>query len=177
MNLTNEDVQEILRLLDASSFDELQLATDRFKLSLRRTGGGGWTQEVETASAAPLLAPRASLSSGDAAAGRRGTGAVPAAKEAPAPRTERTEGTERTDGLIDIHPPIIGTFYRAPKPGAAPFVEVGSAVGKDTIVGIVETMKLMNSVYAGAAGVVVEICAANGHLVEQDHVLMRLRAP
>ena len=160
MNLTNEDVQEILRLLDASSFDELHLATERFKLSLRRTGAGGWTQEVETASAAPSVAQGASLASGDAAPGRRGTGAVPAAKEVsssrPAARSVSAEPLPKTpspgtDGLIDIHPPIIGTFYRAPKPGAAPFVEVGSTVGKDTIVGIVETMKLMNSVYAGAA--------------------------
>jgi acetyl-CoA carboxylase biotin carboxyl carrier protein len=186
MNLTNEDVQEILRLLDASSFDELHLATDRFKLTLRRAGVGGWTQEGETASAAPSLARGANLASGDAAAGRGGTGAMPAAKEAPSSRAAVTSATSESlrktsvpgaHGLIDIHPPIIGTFYRAPKPGAAPFVEVGSKVGKDTIVGIVETMKLMNSVYAGAAGIVVEICAANGHLVEQDHVLMRLRAP
>jgi acetyl/propionyl-CoA carboxylase alpha subunit len=81
--------------------------------------------------------------------------------------------TATDDGTLEIHTPIIGTFYRAPKPGAAPFVEVGSQVGRDTVVGIVETMKLMNSVHAGATGTVVEICAANGELVEQGHVLMR----
>jgi acetyl-CoA carboxylase biotin carboxyl carrier protein len=153
MNLTNDDVQEILRLLDASSFDELHLATDRFKLTLRRSGASGWTQQMQTA------------------AGTAADASTPSTPSAAAVRTPSVAG------LIDVHPPIIGTFYRAPKPGAAPFVEVGSTVQKDTIVGIVETMKLMNSVYAGVAGVVVEICAANGHLVEQDHVLMRLRAP
>jgi acetyl-CoA carboxylase biotin carboxyl carrier protein len=158
MNLTNEDVQEILRLLDASTFDELHLSTDRFKLTLRRSAVGGWTQEMQTAGASVASAP---------ATGAAQTGTSPASGARPA----------GADGLIEVRPPIIGTFYRAPKPGAAPFVEVGSRVEKETVVGIVETMKLMNSVYAGAAGVVVEICAANGHLVEQDHVLMRLRAP
>ena len=53
-------------------------------------------------------------------------------------------------------------------------MEVGSIVGEDTVVGIVETMKLMNSVYAGAAGRVVDIRAADGELVEAGHILMRL---
>lgn len=166
MNLTNEDVQEILRLLDASSFDELHLTTDRFKLTLRRSSVGGWTQEVQTSAKVDALSAAASAASATAA-------------KAAQKSTASTAGTPTAsaDGLIDVRPPIIGTFYRAPKPGAAPFIEVGSRVERDTIVGIVETMKLMNSVYAGAAGVVVEICAENGHLVEQDHVLMRLRAP
>jgi acetyl-CoA carboxylase biotin carboxyl carrier protein len=68
----------------------------------------------------------------------------------------------------------MGTFYRAPKPGASPFVEVGSNVTPETVIGVVETMKLMNSVYAGAQGKVLQICAADGQFVEQDHVLMRL---
>jgi acetyl-CoA carboxylase biotin carboxyl carrier protein len=178
MNLTNDDVQEILRLLDASSFDELHLSTDRFKLTLRRSGssGGGWTQEMQTAAAPQVSKP---------APGNARTPAGPAsassAPEAPLGKPANIEATSRqsasADGLIDIYPPIIGTFYRAAKPGASAFVEVGSKVEKDTVIGIVETMKLMNSVYAGTAGVIVEICATNGHLVEQDHVLMRLRAP
>ena len=173
MNLTNEDVQEILRLLDASTFDELHLTTDRFKLTLRRSGVGGWTQEVSTAA-------RAAASSGGTAGATSAAANVASATTtaaAPSGKSSTDAAPASADGLIDIRPPIIGTFYRAPKPGAPPFVEVGSRVEKDTVIGIVETMKLMNSVYAGAAGVVVEICAANGHLVEQDHVLMRLRAP
>ena len=59
-----------------------------------------------------------------------------------------------------VRAPLPGTFYRAPRPGAAPFVEVGSRVSADTVVGIVETMKLMNSVHAGVAGTVAEICVA-----------------
>jgi acetyl-CoA carboxylase biotin carboxyl carrier protein len=152
MNLTHDDVQEILRLLDASPFDELILETDRFKLTLRKSSAGGWTQERQTLA-------RAHVSS-----------------VAPAPAAVSPEQRAPAEGVIEIRPPIMGTFYRAPKPGAAPFVEVGSQVEAETVVGIVETMKLMNSVYAGARGTVSEICAANGELVDAQRVLMRLQS-
>ena len=160
MNLTHDDVQEILRLLDASPFDELILETDRFKLTLRRSGAGGWTQERRT------LRP-AHLSGGSAspAATPQSVQASMPASPAPAPPAD----------VIEIRPPIMGTFYRAAQPGAAPFVEVGSRVAPETVVGIVETMKLMNSVYAGARGTVSEICAANGEVVDAQRVLMRLK--
>jgi acetyl-CoA carboxylase biotin carboxyl carrier protein len=58
--------------------------------------------------------------------------------------------------------PLPGTFYRAPRPGAAPFVQAGDQVSPDTVVAIVETMKLMNSVHAGTAGRVLRICLADG---------------
>ena len=155
MNLTNDDVQEILRLLDASPFDELILETDRFKLTLRKNASGGWTQERQTQA-------RPHVSS--------------AVRSAPAAQPTRQQAAAPIEGVIEIRPPIMGTFYRAPKPGAAPFVEVGSHVEAETVVGIVETMKLMNSVYAGASGTVSEICAANGDLVDAQRVLMRLRS-
>ena len=69
---------------------------------------------------------------------------------------------------------MVGTFYRAPKPGAPAFVEVGAEVTEDTVIGIIETMKLMNSASAGASGKIVEILAANGEIVEAGQVLMRL---
>jgi acetyl-CoA carboxylase biotin carboxyl carrier protein len=156
MNLTNDDVQEILRLLDASPFDELILQTERFKLTLRKSSAGGWTQERQT------LAPARSSPAAHAATRTIGESAPPP----PSPAASA--------GALEIRPPIMGTFYRAPKPGAAPFVDIGSRVEPETVVGIVETMKLMNSVYAGAHGTVIEICAANGELVDAQHVLMRL---
>ena len=72
--------------------------------------------------------------------------------------------------------PLPGTFYRAPRPGAAPFVEVGSLVGEDTVVGIVETMKLMNSVHAGTRGRVDEICVGNAEFAARGATLMRIEA-
>jgi len=154
VNLTREDVQDILRLLDTTSFDELQLETDRFRLTLRRSDQGGWTQETRT---------------------------FPNNRETPsALRTEprahspATESTTPAPGSIDIRAPIIGTFYRAPKPGAPHFVELGSRVTPETVIAIVETMKLMNSVCAGTHGTVAAICVDNGAFVAQDQVLMRI---
>ncbi len=72
--------------------------------------------------------------------------------------------------------PLPGTFYRAPRPGAAPFVDVGSRVSADTVIGIVETMKLMNSVHAGVAGTVAEFCVQNAEFAAHGAPLLRIRA-
>jgi acetyl-CoA carboxylase biotin carboxyl carrier protein len=77
--------------------------------------------------------------------------------------------------LRDLPSPLLGTFYRAPKPGASPFVAVGSQVEEDTIVGIIEVMKLMNTVRAGVRGTVAEILVADGALVEYGATLLRVR--
>jgi acetyl-CoA carboxylase biotin carboxyl carrier protein len=149
VNLEAEDVREILRLLDAIDVDELHLETERFTLTLRRAGDGGWTQEAQ------VLA---------------GAGASPAPAAAPA-------GTQTppAEGLLEVRAPLLGTFYRAPNPGAEPFVEVGSRVEEDSVVGIVETMKLMNPVLAGVRGTVVEICLADAQFAEHGAVLLRVR--
>ena len=67
---------------------------------------------------------------------------------------------------------MLGTFYRAEAPGAAPFVEVGANVGPETTVCIIEVMKMMNSVPAGVSGTIAEICSENGHLVEYGEPLV-----
>ena len=79
---------------------------------------------------------------------------------------------ESWEGLLAVRAPLPGTFYRAPKPGAPPFVDVGVRVEPTTVVGIIETMKLMTSVAAGVAGTVVEICVGNGEFAAQDAVLV-----
>jgi len=84
------------------------------------------------------------------------------------------EGAKRE--LVPVRAPLPGTFYRAPRPGAAPFVEVGSPVSADTVVGIVETMKLMNSVPAGVGGTVAEICLGNAEFAAHGATLLRIRA-
>ena len=78
--------------------------------------------------------------------------------------------------MREVRAPLLGTFYRAPQPGAPPYVEIGSQVAADTVVAIIETMKLMNPVYAGTAGTVSEICLDDGQFAEQDAVLMRVSA-
>ena len=157
MELTNEDVADILALLDSLPYDELDLRTPRFRLTLRRAPGGGWTEESQVLADPVAIAP--------AAAG--------AAEEHGA--TANAETLTR-EGLVAVAAPLPGTFYRAPRPGAAPFVEVGSRVGADTVIGIVETMKLMNSVHAGVAGVVAEFCVANAEFAAHGATLLRIRA-
>jgi acetyl-CoA carboxylase biotin carboxyl carrier protein len=86
------------------------------------------------------------------------------------------DGESEDAGLVAVRAPLPGTFYRAPRPGAAPFAEVGSRVEADTVIGIVETMKLMNSVHAGVAGVVAGFCVANAEFAAQGAELLRIRA-
>jgi acetyl-CoA carboxylase biotin carboxyl carrier protein len=94
-----------------------------------------------------------------------------------APAPEATEpaaaGEPALDGLTIVSP-MLGTFYRAPAPGAPPFVEVGTAVEPDTIVCIVEVMKMMNSVPAGVSGRIAEVRAENAELVEYGQPLFRV---
>ncbi len=157
MSLTAKDVSEILRLLDESSFDELSLEMDGVKLELRRGMASDAFPRAAKAGtrAAPRLEP------------------PPAGEKARPRKTPRPGPTDR--GLIEVPAPLLGLFYRAPKPGEPPFVEVGSQVEPDTVIGIIEVMKLMNSVHAGVRGEVVEIPAQNGALVEFDEILMRVR--
>jgi acetyl-CoA carboxylase biotin carboxyl carrier protein len=73
--------------------------------------------------------------------------------------------------------PMLGTFYRAPKPGAPPYVTVGSAVEEDSIVGIIEVMKLMNTIRAQVRGTVADIRVTDGALVEYGELLLHVRKP
>ena len=152
MNLTNEDVQDILALIDSTNVDELHLRTADFALSLRRCGGG-WTQTTTVDGRSP---------SDDPAPGA----------EAPRARLAQPDAVPSRDGLLAVRAPLPGTFYRAPKPGAPPFVDVGARVEPTIVIGIIETMKLMTSVAAGVAGTVVEICVGNGEFAAQDAVLV-----
>ena len=76
--------------------------------------------------------------------------------------------------MLTIDAPMLGTFYRAEAPGKPPFVEVGAQVEPDTIVCIIEVMKMMNSVPAGVSGTIAEIVPANAELVEYGQPLFRV---
>jgi len=186
MDLTNEDVADILALLDSLPYDELDLQTPRFRLTLRRTPDG-WTQATETRVVPTVVdvLPTEELPGGVGTAASAG-GALPPAGGA-LQTTAAMEHRCRPGGtdvpslssgaeLVAVRAPLPGTFYRAPRPGAAPFVEVGSRVGADTVVGIVETMKLFNSVSAGTAGTVAEICLGNGEFADRGATLLSIRA-
>jgi acetyl-CoA carboxylase biotin carboxyl carrier protein len=147
MGLTDDDVREILRIIDESDLDELRIETPEFRLHVRRGG-----PPLPAATPPP---PRA------APAGDSG-GAPEPEPDAPA------------NGVVTIDAPMLGTFYRASAPGEEPFVDVGSKVDPGTVVCLIEVMKMMNSVEAGVAGTVVEVCARNAELVEYGEPLFRV---
>lgn len=148
MTLTAKDVAEIMRLLEESSFDSLSLEIDGVKLSLQRNSARFTAKASDPPASAPV-----------AASAR--------------PRAKAQTASE--PGLAEVTSPLLGIFYRAPRPGEPVFVDMGSRVEEDTVVGIVEVMKLMNSVRAGVKGEIVEILCENGALVEYGDVLLRVR--
>lgn len=153
MQLTYQDIQDILLLLDESPYDELNLQTGNFTLALKRDGKGHWTQQQQT----PALERQ-----------------VDTVKEAPADRTT-DEPPPAEEGLQDLRSPMAGTFYRSPKPGAEPFVDVGSVVTDNSVVCIIEVMKLMSSVPAGFSGEIREILVEDAQPVGKGQLLMRVR--
>jgi acetyl-CoA carboxylase biotin carboxyl carrier protein len=87
-------------------------------------------------------------------------------------RAAAPAAAQPTGGTIDA--PMLGTFYRAPAPGEEPFVDVGAQVEPDTVVGLIEVMKMMNSVEAGVAGTIVAVLAENAEIVEAGAPLFRI---
>ena len=177
MDLTNEDVADVLALLDSLPYDSLDLETSRFRLTLRRSPGG-WTEESQVLAEPTALALVPDTEpgvdppgTGSAGAGSAGTGSA-GAGSAGTRGSAGTGGSAVADGLAAVTTPLPGTFYRAPRPGADPFVQVGDAVAPDTVVAIVETMKLMNPVHAGTAGRVARISVDNGEFAPLGTTLM-----
>lgn len=173
MSLTAADVAEIMRLLEQSSFDELTLEMEGIKLSLRRGLAAGRADVAAVLTSAAASAPTSSPAP-----------LVPAPAAAPIPRPTATatpapaapgKSVAADPNIQDVVAPLLGTFYRSPKPGAPPFVEVGATVTEDTVVAIIEVMKLMNTVRAGVRGAVVEILPVDGALVEYGEPLLRVR--
>jgi acetyl-CoA carboxylase biotin carboxyl carrier protein len=156
--LSRSDIEEILRLLDDSDFDELRLEIGETKLEIRRNGGGSRRRPTRTPSpsATPPEPPRASAP------------AAPAPTPSPSPSSP-------APGVVDVPAPQLGIFYHAPKPGEPPFVSVGDEVEPDTVIGIIEVMKLMNTVSAGVTGTVVEVVAPNGESIKAGDTLIRVR--
>lgn len=154
MPLTAQDVAEITRLLEESDFLEMRLEHEGFKLILKRAGARGADADRTTPTPAAT---------------------APASWSAPASPVYRADESVPADpSFIDVTAPLLGTFYRAPRPGAEPYVEVGSVLEADTVIGIIEVMKLMYSVRAEVRGTVVEILVADGTAVEQGQVLLRV---
>jgi acetyl-CoA carboxylase biotin carboxyl carrier protein len=151
MELSEDDVLHILKLIDESKFDYFQLEVGELKITVSKGEPipiVGTAQSVSVATAPVLAAPAKPAT-------------APAAKVAAIPA-----------GHLAVTAPILGTFYVAPEPGAPPFVTVGQQVTEDTTCGLIEVMKVFNSVRAGVKGTIVEVVAANGGFVEFGQTLI-----
>jgi len=172
VTLSAAEVAEIMKLVEESSFDELTLEMNGVKLQMRRSARASSASGAPAVSGAPT-APGATAVS-DAADGAPSSAPAVAATSTPAAGAAPVGHGGSGSRTREIRAPLLGTFYRAPKPGAAPFVDIGAAVEPDSVIGIIEVMKLMNTVRAGVRGVVTEIVAVDGELVEYGAVLMRV---
>jgi acetyl-CoA carboxylase biotin carboxyl carrier protein len=177
--LTHQEVLEILRIIDASSTcQELVLETGNLRLVVRKAASGSVLQQSDDPPTPlpvnpPEVPARAPAAPGLAYAARQGAMEVAsgAALTAQAPKAQAA-GPAPPAGAVPVRAPMIGRFYRSPEPGAPPFVEVGSAVEPDDIVGLIEVMKLFNQIKAGVKGEVVAIWAEDGQMVEFGQELM-----
>jgi len=166
-DLTYKDVVDILTIIDDSPCQELHLELEGLKLDLIKGEPPPVGIKVEPPAAPPPP------SQAPAAAAEKGKSQSPNPGSVTAiPPKEATPSPVPISSGIQVKSPLAGTFYRAPAPGARPFVEVGGKVKAGDQVAIVEVMKLMNSVKAPVKGVVREICVANETPVKMGQVLM-----
>ena len=155
-----EFVESLIRMLDESSLDNLEIRRGGTRIRLSKSAGGNAVASVAPAnSAAPDAAPAAATCRTAARSWKR--------RRPPHPNTTSAN-------LVEVTSPMVGTFYRAPSPEAAPYVEVGAAVAVGDVLCVIEAMKLMNELECEASGRVVEICVDNAEPVDFGQVLFRV---
>ena len=160
-----DELRELIDLVRENDFTEFELSRDDFRVRFRRGSDGLEAgSPITTPASAPAPLPVAANSESRAAAG------VP---QHPGARAE-TEASEDQD-LHMISSPIVGTFYRSPSPNAESFVKIGTTVEADTVVCIIEAMKLMNEIQAETSGEVVKIYVENGQPVEYGQPLFGIK--
>jgi acetyl-CoA carboxylase biotin carboxyl carrier protein len=148
-----KDIQAIIDLMKENDLAIFEMEKDGLKIKLQKESA---TPNGQTVLAAPIaLAPAV----------------APGAESAAAPAEKPAEKST----LKEIVSPMVGTFYRGPSPGAPPFVDVGKEVDEDTVVGIIEAMKVMNEIKAEVSGVIAEALAENGKPVQFGQALFRVR--
>jgi acetyl-CoA carboxylase biotin carboxyl carrier protein len=149
-SLNMDELRELAQLVDEHGFTEFEFENEKIRVRLGKTVMA--QAPVQAAPLAPATAPSA-----DAA-----TSSVP-------------ETADEDEGLHTITSPIVGTFYRAPSPDKPPYVKEGDKVSNDTVVCIVEAMKLMNEIQAEVSGEIVKVYVENGEPVEFGQPLFGIR--
>ena len=160
-----EELRELIALLRDNGLAELELENEGFRVRLRRESSAGSSYVADVPQHAPASAP---------------VPAAPAPAAAPSgpthPGTHASTEASQDQDLHIIPSPIVGTFYRSPSPAADPFVKIGSNVEPESVVCIIEAMKLMNEIQAEASGEVVKIYVENGQPVEYGQPLFGIRS-
>ncbi len=152
-----KDIKAIIDLMKKNSLSEFELEKQDFKIKLKRSGTGGAIYD-EAPAVTYNIPAQAVVPAGGAVA--------PAALPAPAAPAVNTS---------DIKSPMIGTFYRAPSPESANYVEVGTEVNPETVVCIIEAMKVMNEIKAEMRGVITEVLVDNAKPVEFGQPMFRIK--
>ncbi len=161
MDLTEDEVNQILKWIEESSFDELDLAMGDLRLVVRKRRDGSPVKE-EVVGKAPLRA------------GVPGPAEMEAGKEKSLCDVHGMKGGAEEsleEGLSGIRSPMLGTFYRCPAPGAPSYVEVGSFVKEGDTVCLIEVMKVFSAVKTAVRGYIVKIFPETGQLVEYGQTL------
>ena len=158
MNL--KDIKGIVDLMKKNSVSEFEMEEGDFKIKLKRKGADVESPVMVAAPVVPAVAPLPEV----AAPAPAPVTPAPAAASAPAPVPEGPE----------VKSPMIGTFYRKPSPDADSYVEVGSVVEPDTVVCIIEAMKVMNEIKAEVKGTIAEVLVEDGKPVEYGQALFRI---
>ena len=160
MTLSFKEVAEIVKIIDASSCEEVVLESEGTRLVVRRGGGANVSSSPSASATSPSLNSEAQTS---------------APVSAPV-ATDSAASNVVGEGGLTVNSPMVGTFYRRPSPDDAPFVEVGSRVTAGDALCMIEVMKLYSTLEASANGVVESIFAEDGKLVEFDQPLFIIRA-
>jgi acetyl-CoA carboxylase biotin carboxyl carrier protein len=153
-----KDIKAIIDLMKKNSISEFELEKEEFKIRLKR-GGNGISTGEEGYPVTYALPPAGGVSNAQLSAPPTGAAAAPA----PAP-----VGAE-------IKSPMIGTFYRSPSPESASYVEIGTEVGPESVVCIIEAMKVMNEIKAEVRGVITQALIDNAKPVEFGQPLFKIR--
>ena len=159
-----DEIRQILELMREHELTEFELEREGIKLRLRKTTAGQWT------AAMPAMPPVTFTPAAVSAVPPMAAQVV----DPGAGASVLTAANEDVD-LAVIKSPIVGTFYRAPEPGAKSFVEVGDTVSKGQVLCIIEAMKLMNEIESDVSGTILEVLAENGAPIEYDQPLFRVR--
>jgi acetyl-CoA carboxylase biotin carboxyl carrier protein len=156
-----KDIKAIIDLMKKNSVSEFELEKQDFKIRLKRgpsNGGGSPPVSYEDPPVLTYVPPTATVPTpGMGVPGPAVTSAAAASSE------------------LEIKSPMIGTFYRAPSPESAPYIEVGAEVNPDTVVCIIEAMKVMNEIKAEAKGIITQVLVENAKPVEFGQPLFKLR--